>query len=124
MNSEELLFFDKMPDLLPVYETLREELKRAYPELEIEVSKTQISFRSRYIFAMASLPWRRVKGWPERYLLVSFGLSAQRLSPRIRQSVEAYPNRWTHHVPVERAEEIDGELLGWLDEAYRFARMK
>ena len=38
--------------------------------------------------------------------------------------MEPYPNRWTHHVLVTREEELDGELLGWLEEAYEFARNK
>lgn len=124
MTNDELLYFDKMPQMLPLYQTLRQRLDSAYPEMTVKITKTQISFRSRYVFAMASLPWRRVKGWPAEYLLVSFGLSYQKVSPRIAQSVEAYPNRWTHHVIVERAEEIDAELLGWIDEAYQFSIVK
>lgn len=124
MTNDELLYFDKMPRMLPLYQILRERLDSAYPEMTVKITKTQISFRSRYVFAMASLPWRRVKGWPAEYLLVSFGLSYQKVSPRIAQSVEAYPNRWTHHVIVERAEEIDAELLGWIDEAYQFSIVK
>lgn len=124
MTNDELLYFDKMPRMLPLYQTLRQRLDSAYPEMTVKITKTQISFRSRYVFAMASLPWRRVKGWPAEYLLVSFGLSYQKVSPRIAQSVEAYPNRWTHHVIVERAGEIDAELLGWIDEAYQFSIVK
>lgn len=128
MSTDELLFFDKMPEILPeilpVYERLQEKLQRAYPEMKIKISKTQISFSNRHIFLMASLPWRRVKGWPEIYLLVSFGLSYQKASPRIVQSVEAYPNRWTHHVIVEHEEEIDDELMEWIDEAYQFSMIK
>ena len=64
MHPDELLFFDKMPAMLPVYARLREQLAAAYPDLGIRVGKSQISFRNRYGFAAASLPWRRVKGWP------------------------------------------------------------
>lgn len=124
MTPDELLFFDKMPRLLPLYQALREKLQSAYPDMAVKVTKTQISFRNRHVFAMASLPWRRMKGWPAEYLLVSFGLSHQKQSPRIAQSVEPYPNRWTHHVPVERVEELDAELLGWLDEAFQFSMVK
>lgn len=62
MELNELLFFDRMPRMLPVYETLRNELAQRYPQMKITVGKTQISFRSRYIFAMASLPVRRIRG--------------------------------------------------------------
>lgn len=124
MNIDEIIFFDKMPQMLPLYEVLREKLLSSYPDMSIKVTRTQLSFRNRYVFAMASLPWRKVKGWPNEYLLVSFGLSYKKESPRIAQSVEAYPNRWTHHVIVERQEQMDEELMGWIDEAYCFAREK
>lgn len=124
MTNDELMFFDAMPQMLPLYEALAEKLQSRYPEMSVKVSRTQISFRNRYVFAMASLPWRKVKGWPEQYLLVSFGLSYRKDSPRIAQSVEAYPNRWTHHVLALSPTDIDAELLGWIDEAYQFAMVK
>ncbi len=124
MTADEMLFFDRTPQLLPLYISLREKLEARHPDMSVKVTKTQISFRSRYVFAMASLPVRRLKGWPREFLLVSFGLSYQKQSPRIAQAVEAYPNRWTHHVPIQREEELDGELMAWLDEAWAFSMAK
>lgn len=124
MHPDELLFFDQMPAILPVYARLREQLEAAYPDLGIRVGKSQISFRNRYGFAAASLPWRRVKGWPAEYLLVTFGLARRLDDPRIAQAVEPYPNRWTHHVLVQTPEEVDETLLRWIDEAYWFAQSK
>ena len=40
------------------------------------------------------------------------------------QSVEAYPGRWTHHAIVMREQDLDGELLALIDEAYHFAMVK
>lgn len=124
LTDDERMFFDKMPQLQPLYEKLKGKLQALYPDMAIKITKTQISFRNRTVFAMASLPWRKVRGWPKEYLLVSFGLPYQKESPRIVQSVEAYPNRWTHHVILEREEEIEEELIGWLQEAYRFSLIK
>ena len=124
LPSQELLFFDSMPQMLPTYMALKSALLARCPDMETTVSKTQISFRNRRLFAMASLPWRKRKGWPEEYLLISFGLGRRKASPRIVQAVEPYPNRWTHHVLATGPEAIDGELLRWLDEAYRFAEEK
>lgn len=124
MTADELQFFDKLPQFLPVYISFREKLLERYPDMTLKITKTQISFRNRYVFAMASLPQRKIKGWPKEYLLISFGLGYQKHSPRIAQSVEPYPGRWTHHVPIQREEELDEELLGWIDEAYQFAMMK
>lgn len=124
MNTDELMFFDKFPQMLPLYEALKEKLQTAYPDMGIKTTKTQISFRNRYVFAMVSLPWKRVKGWPESYLLVSFGLSYRIESPRIVQSVEAYPNRWTHHVIVQCEKDINEELMSWIHEAHQFSMIK
>lgn len=124
MSFDEIAFFNRMPRMLPLYAALREKLERAYPDMDVRVAKTQISFRNRHVFAMASLPWRKVKGWPEAYLLVSFGLPCRKESPRIAQAVEAYPNRWTHHVLVVAEDEIDDTLMSWLNEAFWFSAAK
>ena len=124
MSFDEIAFFNRMPQMLPLYAALREKLERAYPDMDVRVARTQISFRNRHVFAMASLPWRNVKGWPEAYLLVSFGLPCRKESPRIAQAVEAYPNRWTHHVLVVAEDEIDDTLMSWLDEAFWFSAAK
>ena len=124
MSTEEIMFFNQWPQLLSLYETLCDKLCAAYPDVKIKVAKTKISFYNRHMFAMASLPVRRRKEWPSSYLMVSFGLGIPIASPRIAAKVEAYPGRWTHHVLIEYEAQLDGELLGWLDEAYRFALAK
>lgn len=120
MTADELLFFDARPALTPIYDALRDALAGQYPDVTVKVSKTQISFYNRHLFAMVSLPRR--KG--EEHLLVSFGLGRREGSDRILQAVEPYPGRWTHHVPVHSPAEIDRELLAWLEEAYRFSNLK
>lgn len=122
MSPEELLFFDSMPTMLPVYEALRHKLVNAYPDLGIRVTKTQISFKNRYIFAVVS--FQRVPDCPKEHLLVTFGLGYPKQNPRISVVTEASPHRWTHHVPVTRPEELNEELMGWIDEAYQFALIK
>ena len=108
--------------MLPVYEALRHKLVNAYPDLGIRVTKTQISFKNRYIFAVVS--FQRVPGCPKEHLLVTFGLGYPKQDPRISVVTEASPHRWTHHVPVTRPEELNKELMGWIDEAYQFALIK
>lgn len=124
MTTDEILFFEPLPQFLPVYAALRERMGARYPGMSVRAARTQISFRSRYVFAMVSLPQRRKKGWPEEYMMLSFGLSYEKTSPRVAQAVQPYPNRWTHHVIVEKEEELDDELFGWLDEAYEFSMLK
>lgn len=124
LRVDEIEFWQPWPALLPLYETLRDALVERYPDLRIKVSKTQISFYNRHMFAMASGPWRRKKDWPRQFMLVSFGLTHRLDSPRVAMASEPYPHRWTHHVLVERKEQINAELLAWIDEAYRFSNQK
>lgn len=124
ITMDEAMLFDRWPQVLPLYTVLREKLTAIYPDMTVKATKTQVSFRNRHVFAMASPPWRRAKGWPENYLLVSFGLAHRSDSPRVAQCVEPYPGRWTHHVVVTHVEEMDGELMALIDEAYHFAMVK
>lgn len=121
---DEALFFQDWPQLFGLYMALRERLTARYPDMAVRVSKTQISFYNRHMFAMASLPVRRKKEWPGEFLMVSFGLARQAQSPRIAVCTEAYPGRFTHHVLVGREEELDDELMAWIGEAYGFALSK
>lgn len=57
-------------------------------------------------------------------LLVTFGLSHRVEDPRIAVAVEPYPNRWTHHVLISESDQIDAQLMAWLEEARTFARSK
>jgi len=122
LSFDELMFFNEKMNMLPVYEKLKNELVRAHPEIRIKVSKTQISFRNRYIFALVS--FQRIPHAPKEYCLVSFGLDYEKQSPRIAIATEAAHDRWTHHVIVQNENEIDDELLKWLEEAYMFSCRK
>ena len=125
MSGDELLFFDGHMAALPLFERLEEEILKAFPGTVVEVRKTQINFKRRYIFACASfLPARRKAERPDPYLTVTFGLGRPVYAGRIAVTTEAQPNRWTHHVLVGSPEEIDGELMGWLREAWDFAEKR
>lgn len=123
-ESDVLFFFDGRPLELALYQTLFRSMETAFPGASVRVQKTQISFYGRHLFAAMSLPVRRRKGWPEHCIVVTFGLSHRLESPRIAVAVEPYPNRWTHHVLVSGEEQIDGELLVWLKEAWAFSENK
>lgn len=125
MTSEELLFFNEMPDALPIYEAFRNRVTEEIPDVRIDVKKTQISFSNKWMFACVSfIKARRAKDRPSPYLVVTFGLVHQAQSPRIDVATEAYPNRWTHHVTVGTQGEIDDELMAWVREAAEFSASK
>ena len=120
MNPDILFLFGGKPAAFSLYQQLEAQLLERYPDLRIKVAKTQVSFSNRYLFAAASLPRRK----KEDHLLVTFGLGYQKISPRIFSSTEAARGRWTHHVAVKSAGELDADLFGWLDEAYAFSAVK
>lgn len=123
-ESDLLFFFDGKPLELGLYQILFARMEAAFPQASVKVQKSQISFYDRHLFAAASLPVRRKKGWPEHCLVVTVGLNRQLESPRVAVAVEPYPGRWTHHILLTAPEEIDGELMGWLEEARDFAVSK
>ena len=120
LPAEEAIFFTEKPEELALYECFRSRLLAEVGEAHIKVSRTQITFSGKYGFAFVSHPRRK----KERGILLSFGLFHRQLSNRIQYASEPYPNRWTHHMLVQRQEEIDEELIDWLKEAYWFANTK
>ena len=107
-----------------LYEALFQRLETLVPQASVKVQKSQISFYNRHLFAAASIPLRRRKDWPEHCLLVTFGLAHRVEDPAVAVATEPYPTRWTHHVVVDRREQLDEKLLGWLLAAYQFSQEK
>ena len=125
ITPEELFFFDSHPKALPLYEAFREHVLDRMPDTKIQVKKTQISFFRQCMYAAVSFtPVRKAKDRPDPFLTITFGLSYRKESGRIDAATEPYPNRWTHHVMIGTEEEIDNELLSWVEEAAVFAESK
>ena len=123
-QSDVLFFFEGKDRERALYEALFQSMEKAFPEAAVKVQKSQISFYGRHLFAAASLPLRRKKTWPTESLMVTLGLPEKLESSRVAVATEPYPGRWTHHILVTAREEIDGELLAWLRQAYEFAESK
>ncbi|MDD5937605.1 MAG: DUF5655 domain-containing protein [Clostridiales bacterium] len=119
-ESDLLFFFDGRPSELSLYHALFRHLNAMFLQASVRVQKSQISFYGRHLFAMVSLPRRK----RDRGIVVTFGLARRLASPRITMAVEPYPNRWTHHVSVSEEQQMDEELLGWLQEAWDFSEQK
>lgn len=124
MNFDILMLFDKKPDALYLYEAAEAFILELFPDVKIKVSKTQVSFSNRYGFAFLWPPNRRIKNKPGTYIVLTFGLGRQEVHPRILESVEPYPGRWTHHVLISSPDELDEQIKNWLIEAYNFSMMK
>ena len=125
LNTDVLLFFDKHMDVLLLYEYLETEIKRRVPDTKVKVSKSQITFANKHGYAFVSFnPCRKATLRPATWMTVSFGLAYRKESSRIDVAAEPYPNRWTHHVMVGSKDEIDDELLSWIEEAAAFSMSK
>lgn len=124
-DPDALFVFAKVPGAYELYEALAEKLRQRLPGMWEKVGRTEVAFYLGHRFGSASLlAVRRKAERPDPYLTVSFGLAYPLDSPRVDAKTEPYPNRWTHHLIVGSAEELDGELLGWLEEAAAFAAAK
>lgn len=124
-NPDVLLFFNETAAALPLFEAFEKRLEETVGEFSVRVQKTQITYSNRHVFACVSfLKVRKAKQRPPVYIVVTFGLNRKVDSPRVEAAVEAYPGRWTHHVLIDRQEDIDDELLSWIREAYAFSASK
>ena len=125
MNNDVLFFFGEHMDALPIYERLENAILTRVPEVNIKAAKTQITFANKRGFAFVSFnPCRKAKERPAVWMTVTFGLGYPKESPRIDVATEPYLGRWTHHVMVGSPDEIDEELLRWIQEAAEFSASK
>ena len=125
MDLDTILFFDKQPDALPLYVAFADAVTKLYPDAEIRVQKSQISFYDVHMFACVSfVRVKKKKELPDPYLVVTLGMPYPIESPRVATKTEPYPGRWTTHIVIGGTEDIDEELLCWLKQAHGFAKNK
>ena len=125
LDADALMFFDQHMDILPLYQAFEELLFDSFPVVNKRVQKTQIIFSNRHVFACVSFARvKRKAELPMRFIVITLGLPAPLDSERVAVKTEPYPGRWTHHIVVNKPEELDEELLSWVREAYDFAAVK
>ena len=125
LDTDTLMFFDQHMDILPLYQAFEELLSDSFSVVNKRVQKTQITFSNRHVFACVSFARvKRKAELPMRYMVITLGLPAPLDSERVAVKTEPYPGRWTHHIVVNKPEELDEELLSWVREAYDFAAVK
>lgn len=125
MNGDALRFFDGKPEELALYEALEARIFSEIENVRLKVSKSQISFYNRRLFACVSfLRAKRKAELPEHYITLTLGLDRPLDTPRAAVVTEPCPNRWTHHFVLSRKEEIDDELMDWVKQAATFAAIK
>ena len=124
-DADTLLLFNAQPGALPLLSALEDAIFTRFPETKRRVQKTQISYYHRFVFACVSLARvKRKAELPRTWLTLSLGLPYPLESPRAAVKTEACPGRWTTHFVLGAPEELDEELLSWLEEAYAFSERK
>jgi hypothetical protein len=62
-----------------------------------------------------------IKQQPANSITLTFSLDHRIVDPRIKQSLEPYPGRFTHHVVLTESRDLDTKVKRWLSDAYEFA---
>ena len=120
-----LQFFDAHRAALPLFAELEKTIFERFPEARKRVQKTQVTYYCRHVFACVSFARvKRKAELPETWLTLTLGLPYPLESERVAVKTEAYPCRWTTHFVIGSKEELDGELLEWLEQAYAFSESK
>jgi hypothetical protein len=101
--------FDGRPELLAIYERLLGALRERGPVVE-NVTKSRISFQTRMRFAGIERPRRD-------HLVATFVLTRPVASERLWRVEPLAPYYYVHRVRLYRPEDVDGELMAWMDEA-------
>ncbi len=125
ITQDELLFLGSRLGVIPTYEALAEKIFASYPDTKIKMSKSQISFYNRHLYACVSFARvKKKKELPENWFVLTLGLNYPLESPRVAVKTEPYPGRWTTHIMISAEKDLDAELFGWIQEAHDFARSK
>lgn len=111
-------FFAGYEGAQPIFDALHAALETLGP-VEVRVTRSQVAFRRRRPFAWAWVPARYLgRGAP---LVLTLSFDHPHRSPRWKEIVEPAPGRFTHHLELWAADEIDDEVRGWLREAWNAA---
>lgn len=86
--------------------------------VKTEIMKTQISFGLEKKFAWVWLPQMWTRKRSETSITLTIFLPRRIVDKRITETVEPSPGKWIHHILLEKEPDFDGEVRGWLSEAY------
>ena len=104
------IFHDKPPEIHNLYNALVSRVKEL-GLMEVHVAKWNITLRSQSTFMSI---------FPEKKDLVLAIIRNEPLDDfPVYQSYQSSKKRWINHVKIETIEEIDAQLLGWIEDAYK-----
>lgn len=107
------LFEGKTVSLRPTYDRLINELKQ-FGMLKESVKKTAIHLEKRSGFGIVH---------PRKdHLLLEFRTDYEIDDPRIMRTEKISSQRFEHSVKMENENDVDGQLISWLMDAYELSR--
>jgi len=112
-------FFAGYEESRPVFDALCAAIE-PLGSVDARVTKSQVAFRRRKLFAWAWVPGRYLRG-SRPPLVLTLSLTYRHDSPRWKEIVEPAPGRFVHHLELRSAAEIDDEVRAWLHEAWQAA---
>ena len=104
------LFFGGKPELRALFAQLAQRMEREWPETRLRTMKTCVRFDDPRPYLYVSLARGAMTGG-RAGLLLSFGLPEPLHHPRFYRVVPISSARYTVHLPVCDASEIDDELV-------------
>jgi len=116
-------FFSGNQDRVELYMAVEETIKSFGP-ITIEITKSQISFGTKYKFAWVWMPPDSSRKRPKNSIVLSFGLDHRVQNKKIVEAVEPYPGRWTHHIIIQNETDLDTDVIKWLRLAYAFSKSR
>jgi hypothetical protein len=104
------------PELRHVFDQLLAAVRENGP-VTVNATKSRIAFQARMRFAGIDLPRRD-------HLVASFLLTRPVRSERLTRVDYIPPYYYVHRLRLERPEDVDDELRGWLAEAYQVGEQR
>lgn len=108
--------FEGRPEAFKLFKEVEKYIRKIGP-VEIEAAKTQVSFGVKRKFAWVWLPQMWIKKRPEESIVLTFGLPRKVKHSQIEEVTEPRPGRWIHHILIDKPEDINKNVIGWLKEA-------
>jgi hypothetical protein len=108
-------FFAGRPVARAVFERVRA-VAEAAGGCDVRVSRSQVAFRRRRGFAYLWLPDRYL-AHPVAEVVLTIALGRRDRSPRWKEVVHPARAHWIHHLEIQDPADVDGEVIGWLQEA-------
>jgi len=110
----EQLLVGKPQEIVELYERL-DDMIRECGEVLVAPTKTRVLFKVRTVFASVAVS----KNW----LDVVFVLGKRLKHRRIKKAQQEYPGI-VHFLRIEKKEDLDADLTGWLQESYDHRKQK